>query len=400
MKAWTIAVKDLVVHTRDRTAFVTLLLVPMVMIIVLGSVFTWNATSFQAHAVVVDLDGSDLSRQLTQQVFVSPRVRDVLALTTTTSEAEARTLVEQGKTAAAVIIPSGFGAAAASGAPAHIQVLENPESLIQAGVVASIVQSYTTDLQARRVAVSVAIAVLGASGAVPPARMREAVQDVLEQAGTSQPQDLISVRTTALEGRKVVPALDYYAVGMSLMYLIFTANTGAWDMLEEKRQRTLARIMTTPTSRLTVMAGKFLGTLALTGLQFAIIILLTRLLYHVQWSTSLPALLLMAGASVLAAAGLSTVVAALVKSGDQQGALGPAVALIYSLLGGSMWPVYVMPAWLNTASHLTFTRWAIDGFTALMLGGGLSSVLLPAGVCLGMAVVFVAVSAVALGRNA
>jgi len=184
------------------------------------------------------------------------------------------------------------------------------------------------------------------------------------------------------------------------MYLIFTANEGAWDMLEERRQRTLARIMTTPTSRLTVMAGKFLGTLAITALQFAIIILLTRLLYHVQWSTSLPALLLMAGASVLAAAGLSTVVAALVKSGDQQGALGPAVALIYSLLGGSMWPVYVMPAWLNTASRLTFTRWAIDGFTALMLGGGLSSVLLPAGVCLGMAVVFVAVSAVALGRNA
>jgi ABC-2 type transport system permease protein len=399
MKAWYIAVKDLVVHTRDRTAFVTLLLVPMVMIIVLGSVFNWNATSFQAHAVVVDLDGSNLSRQLTQQVLASPRVRDVLALTTTTSEAEARTLVEQGKTAAAIIIPKGFGAAAASGAPARIEVLENPESLIQAGVVASIVQAYTTDLQARRVAISVAISVLEESGAVPPARMGEAVRGVREQAGAGQPQDLIAVKTTALEGRKVVPALDYYAVGMSLMYLIFTANTGAWDMLEEKRQRTLARIMTTPTARLTVMAGKFLGTLALTALQFAIIILLTRLLYHVQWSSSLPALLLMAGASVLAAAGLSTMVAALVQSREQEGALGPAVALIYSLLGGSMWPVYVMPAWLDTASRLTFTRWAIDGFSALMLGGGVTSVLHPAGVCIGMAVLFLGVSAVALNRN-
>ena len=400
MKVWYIAVKDLAVRTRDRTAFVTLLLVPMVMIIVLGSVFNWNATSFQAHAVVVDLDDSALSRQLTQQVFASAGARDVLALTTASSEQDARTLVEQGRTAAAVIIPSGFGASVTSGAAAHIEVLQNPESLIQAGVVANIVQAYTTELQTRRVAISVATSVLGESGAVPAGRMGEAVQDTLEQAGSGRSQDLIAVKTTALEGRKVVPALDYYAVGMSLMYLIFTANEGAWDMLEERRQRTLARIMTTPTSRLTVMAGKFLGTLAITALQFAIIILLTRLLYHVQWSTSLPALLLMAGASVLAAAGLSTVVAALVKSADQQGALGPAVALIYSLLGGSMWPVYVMPAWLNTASHLTFTRWAIDGFTALMLGGGLSSVLLPAGVCFGMAVVFVAVSAVALGRNA
>ncbi|HOV50318.1 MAG TPA: ABC transporter permease [Candidatus Cryosericum sp.] len=399
MKAWYIAVKDLVVHTRDRTAFVTLLLVPMVMIIVLGSVFNWNATSFQAHAVVVDLDGSNLSRQLTQQVLASPRVRDVLALTTTTSEAEARTLVEQGKTAAAIIIPKGFGGGAASGAPARIEVLENPESLIQAGVVASIVQAYTTDLQAQRVAISVATSVLEESGAVPPARMGEAVRGVREQADAGQPQDLIAVKTTALEGRKVVPALDYYAVGMSLMYLIFTANTGAWNMLEEKRQRTLARIMTTPTARLTVMAGKSLGTLALTALQFAIIILLTRLLYHVQWSSSLPALLLMAGASVLAAAGLSTMVAALVQSREQEGALGPAVALIYSLLGGSMWPVYVMPAWLDAASRLTFTRWAIDGFSALMLGGGVSSVLRPAGVCLGMAVLFLGVSAVALNRN-
>jgi ABC-2 type transport system permease protein len=92
-------------------------------------------------------------------------------------------------------------------------------------------------------------------------------------------------------------------------------------------------------------------------------------------------------------------VAALVQSREQEGALGPAVALIYSLLGGSMWPVYVMPAWLDTASRLTFTRWAIDGFSALMLGGGVSSVLRPAGVCLGMALVFLGVSGVALNRN-
>jgi ABC-type multidrug transport system permease subunit len=65
-----------------------------------------------------------------------------------------------------------------------------------------------------------------------------------------------------------------------------------------------------------------------------------------------------------------------------------------------MWPVYNMPAWMNSVSRLTFTRWSVEGFTSLMVnGGGVSSIIRPVGVCLAMAAVFLLISVTVLNRN-
>jgi ABC-2 type transport system permease protein len=126
----------------------------------------------------------------------------------------------------------------------------------------------------------------------------------------------------------------------------------------------------------------------------------TRLLYRVNWGPSPAAVIILSFATVLAGAGLSTLLAALVRTPEQAGEIGPAVALIYSLLGGSMWPIYNMPSWMSTLSRLTFTRWSIDGFTSLMVNGsGVLSVLQPILVCLGMAAAFLLLSTLLLSRS-
>ena len=281
-----------------------------------------------------------------------------------------------------------------------IIVLGNPDTPTQAGVIRNIVESFTAEVQRRQLAASIAVLTLQQSGAVPPQRTQEAVQSVMDEVGTSQQTGTVSMKTTTEEGIKIPRALDYYAVGMALLYLIFTANTGTEGMLEEQRQHTLSRVLTTPTSRIQVLLGKLVGIFVIAALQFTMIIVLTRLLYRVNWGASVPAVIVMAAASVLAGAGLSTLVAALARTPEQAGSIGPAVALIYSLLGGTMWPVYNMPAWMNSVSRLTFTRWSVEGFTSLMVnGGGVSSILRPVGVCLGMAAAFLFISVTVLNRN-
>ena len=400
MKFWHIAVKDLKIRVRDKSAFVVLLILPMAMIIILGTVFNWSSSSFTANVTLVDLDRGDMARRLTQDVFASRQLKDLLVVTSVATEAEARTLVEQGKTGAAVIIPAGFSNGVAAGTRVAITVLGNPETATQAGVIRNVVESFTAEVQRRQLAASIAVQTLQRSGAVPPQAMQEAVQSVMDEVGTSQQTGTVSLKTTTQEGLRVPPALDYYAVGMALLYLIFTANTGTEGMLEEKRQHTLSRTLTTPTSRTQILLGKLVGIFVIAALQFALIIVLTRVLYNVNWGESVPAVIVMAVATVLAGAGLSTLVAAFARTPEQAGEVGPAVALIYSLLGGSMWSVYNMPAWMNSLSRLTFTRWSIEGFTSLMVkGGGVASILRPVGVCLAMAAVFLFISVTVLNRD-
>lgn len=400
MKFWHIAVKDLRIRVRDRSAFVVLLIIPLFMIVVLGTVFNWTGSSFTANIAVVDLDHGDMAQHLTQDVFKSESLKDLLVVTTVATEAEARRLVEHNETGAAVIIPAGFTEEVKAGRKASVIVLGNPEATTQAGIAHAIVESFTAEVQQRQLAASVAIDTLRRNATLSPRQMQEVVQEVLQQVNASERRRLVSVQTTALEGIRVPSALDYYAVGMALLYLVFTANTGTEAMLEEKRQHTLQRVSVTPTSRFHIILGKLIGIFLLSGLQFAVIMAFTRFVYGVRWGSSIPAVLAMAASTVLAGAGLSTFVAALARTPEQAGSVGPAVAMVYSLLGGSMWPVYNMPGWMTSLSRLTFTRWSIEGFTHLMVyGGGLSSVLRPVTVCLVMAAAFLFVSAAIFSRD-
>jgi len=36
--------------------------------------------------------------------------------------------------------------------------------------------------------------------------------------------------------------------------------------------------------------------------------------------------------------------------------------MILGFVGGSMWPIFIFPNWLNAISKFTPNRWAIDGF--------------------------------------
>lgn len=400
MKFWHIAVKDLTLRVRDRSALVVLLILPLAMIVILGTVFNWAGTAFKANVVVVDLDQGSVARRLVDDVFAGQQLKDLLVVTTVPTEAEARALVEQGKTGAAVIIPAGFTTHVTAGTKAAVTVLGNPEAATQAGIIRNIVESFTAEVQRRQLAAKVAVTRLQEPGTVPARLVQEAAQAVLEQVGSAQRQDLVAVATTTQEGIKVPKALDYYAVGMALVFLIFTANTGTEAMLEEKRQYTLQRVSVTPTSHLQILSGKLVGIFVVSALQFALIIVLTRLLYHVSWGASIPAVIAMAAATVLAGAGLSTLVAALAGTPEQAGSIGPAVAMVYSLLGGSMWPVYNMPGWMTSLSRLTFTRWSIEGFTTLMVyGGGIASIVRPIAVCCGMAAAFLLISVALLSRS-
>ncbi|MCX6085045.1 MAG: ABC transporter permease, partial [Caldiserica bacterium] len=200
MKFWHIAIKDLKVRVRDKSAFVVLLIIPMVMIIILGTVFNWAGSSFTANLTLVDLDRGDMAKRLTQDVFASPQLKDLLIVTSVSTEAEARTLVEQGKTGAAVIIPAGFSAGVAAGTRVAITVLGNPETATQAGVIRNVVESFTAEVQRRQLAASIAIQTLQQSGAVPQERMREAVQSVMDEVGTSRQTGTVFVKTTTQEG--------------------------------------------------------------------------------------------------------------------------------------------------------------------------------------------------------
>jgi ABC-2 type transport system permease protein len=92
----------------------------------------------------------------------------------------------------------------------------------------------------------------------------------------------------------------------------------------------------------------------------------------------------MAVAVAMAATSLSILMAAFVKTEAQLSGASLLVVLAMSSLGGSWWPLEIVPDFMRTLAHIvTINAWAMDGFKdVIWYGRGVSDILPEAGVLL------------------
>lgn len=371
LKSLVIAAKDLRIRLRDRRAAVVLLAMPMVLIFILGLVFNplWQGTAeIQAiPLVVVDNDHGEIARLLVDEVLRTGIVGRLLRVDRAGRADAARALVVGGRRTAALIIPEGFSQAVMTGRPTRLTLYTDPAQSIRAGIVRSIVNRLTAEIVRRQVAITVAAETLITEQVMTPRQVFAAIPGWLKDIEKFVGREAVAIAEERGTGPRIPAAMDYYAVAMGVVYILFGVSMASQSILVERREGTLARLRTTPTASADIVAGKLLATF-LTGLaQFTLLVIFTRVLYGVRWGSPL-LLLVMITATALAAAGLGTLVAALARSPEAAEAVAPALILPMSFLGGSMYPIYVMPPWLDAVSRLTFNRWALDGFLAVMGG--------------------------------
>jgi ABC-2 type transport system permease protein len=325
----------------------------------------WTSKPFIIDVGIIDKDNDEISKILINDVFSSENLKDMLNLTYLNSDEEAKEEINSGKLAAVVILRSGFSDAVIKGENASIVVLGDPEQSIKSGVIKNIVDYFTIEVLRRRTIIETVSDILAPYSSINPQEIQRLIPQWLKEI--EDKEDIVIVNpTTASKNIKSIPPMDYYAVGMGVMYLLFATNAGAETIFEERRLKTYDRLKTTPVSDKNLFVGKILGIFFVALFQFLLIFLFTTLVYRVNWGSSITGLIALAFSSVLAFSGFSTLFASIAKSEQQIGNLGPALAMIFGFLGGGMWPVFTFPSWMNLVSRFTPNRWAIDGFLKLM----------------------------------
>ncbi|MDI3317269.1 MAG: ABC transporter permease [Bacillota bacterium] len=189
----------------------------------------------------------------------------------------------------------------------------------------------------------------------------------------------------------VLPALDYYAIGMGVFFLLFAANSAASEWLVERKKGIYARVRTAGVGRSAYFLARFAGA-ALVGVVFMVIQAAgTRLLFGVHWGDPLAwAALTVAGAAM--AAGLATVIMVLSRDETSMGFVGAAFFNVIGFLGGSMMPAYVFPGWLDRISGWLPNRWLLDAYGRLHRGSGFAAIWPEAGWLVAAAVGLLAVA--------
>ena len=189
------------------------------------------------------------------------------------------------------------------------------------------------------------------------------------------------VQSPTLE-RSLPSGTNYFSfalVGIAFFdYLSVALSTFDGSLQEARQNGTLENLLVTQTSLPVILAGSSLYPFALMSLRTAIYIGWGAALFGfpLQGANWMGALLVL-GASVLAFSGLGVLSASYLLVFKRGNPVNWAILGLSSVLGGMMYPISVLPVWLQRVARLIPVTYSLEGMRAAILGHASTRELLP-----------------------
>ena len=242
---------------------------------------------------------------------------------------ELRKAVRRGFVVAGVIVPSGFDAGARDGS-GDVVFVADPARSAPVGIRSTVNAALQKD--ARRSAVSA---------------------------------DAETVATS----RSVPGGFSYPAAANLVLFMFITAMAGSAMLIEQRVLGITRRMLGTPTSVATIVAGQAGSRFVIALLQGLLILLVGTLAFGVRYGDLFAATVLVVVFS-LVATGVSTFAGSVFRTAEQARAFAPPLGIALGMLGGCMWPLEVVGSTMKTIGHLVPHAWAMDAFVTLVAKGG------------------------------
>jgi ABC-2 type transport system permease protein len=359
---WELARKDMQLFLADRRGVLLCFAVPILLGSVFGSIFQRPASGSFARLplqLVVE-DDSPVTRRIVEGLQTSERLE-----IRRTDRAGALKRLGSDNGGVVLILPAGFGRLTDLHRPPgeplpRIELLHHPASTVQS----SLAEGLFTEI-ALREAAGVILAPLLPSG------RKESWQRPFR------------VERTSLSGPMPDSIICYSHsfCGMSLQYLLFWGMDSGLLLLRERRQGIWRRLRTAPVSLGVLLGGKVLATTLVALLQIVFTFTFARLVFGVTVNGSLIGFGLMALTAALLSAATGLLVAGLGGNEGRARSIAILMILTLSMLGGLWLPSFLLPTWVQQASILFPTTWAVRGLEGVTWQGmGVG----PASLCAGM----------------
>ena len=339
---------------RDRTSTFFVFVLPIVLIVVLGTVFGGRVAPRMG---IVAVESGALGAELVDAIR-NGAVK--LELKEPATVAELTAGVEEGTLEIGVIIPPGYDATVRGGGVAEVVILGQPQSAVSA----------------LREAVSQAVAAQAA--VVQAARLtasREGIPFDAALAMARSVQGEMAGVTVAVEriGEGMFPAgTGAFAPGAQsqlVLFMFLTSMTAATQLILTRQLGVSRRMLASPVRVRTILVGETLGRFGVAMLQGLFIVILSAIVFGVSWGDPLAAGTIVV-LFALVGTGAAMVVGVFSNNPDQAGALGVMAGMLLGALGGAMVPLEIFPEPAHTLAYLTPQAWAIQGLREVALRGG------------------------------
>lgn len=385
-KLWASAYKEFLLLTRDIGGIAILFIMPLVLIVTITLI---QDSSFKTienidiPILVVDNDQGDVSKTILDGLKES----DAFEIHSKTSEDEAKDLVFKGKYQMAIVIPKELSE------ELQAQVDQNVE-----GIMAKFsMDSDSTDTTPKKLIeikevrlyfdpatqITFKTSVKNGIDKMISKIETESIYKAFQEQISDDPEEVIFDTKSLISFKEVLPEKDekemipnsvqHNVPAWSLFAIFFIIVPLSINLVKEKNQGTFVRLRTNPVSYATVLGGKTLVYLLVCLIQFMLMLMIGVFLFPkiglptLDVSGRLPLLFVVALFAGLGAIGLGLLLGTIAKTQEQSAPFGATFVVILAALGGVWVPVFVMPKFMQTLSHISPMNWGLNAFYDVFL---------------------------------
>ena len=168
-----------------------------------------------------------------------------------------------------------------------------------------------------------------------------------------------------------VTYLQFITPGILTQSVVFVAIFYGLYIIMDRDAGILQKLLVTPTPRLALVWGKMLSA-SVRGFSQAIVIFIFAAVLGINLHFSLITLLGVAAIIVLGAGfftGFSMIIASIVKTRERFMGVGQVITLPLFFASNAIYPISIMPGWLQVVATFNPLSYMVDGLRALLITG-------------------------------
>jgi ABC-2 type transport system permease protein len=332
IKAYFQLVKaQLLLFARNKNSFIWSLLLPVFMMIALGTLVGGNSNQFSIQVSIIDHDNSIMSKKLSESLTKAPGVTTVAL-----SEKAAITSLKQNDLQMVIIIPKGFEAKLnKQKSKATVTVYQDKGNLSTSQLSSAIVSGTVDQINKQLVHFQPKI--------------------VIDDKGISTHQ---------------LQYMDFLVPGiLSLLIMSNNLNGVAAQIASWRERSILRRMQGTPLSSATFIAGQMTARILINLVQAVVVILIATFIFGVNVYGSWGTLLFFVLLGTLTFMSIGFTIASLAKTPESASPIAGLISFPMMFIGGIFFPIRQLPDFLQIVVQAIPIGHLTDALRGIMNNG-------------------------------
>ncbi|GAA0080884.1 ABC transporter permease [Clostridium sporogenes] len=345
MKILNILKKEILQNLRDKKSMLLMTLFPMLLITILGTVFSGNFAS------TINIPEINVMYSINKDVKIDKNFKDFtkeiektmkVNFKETKDEKDALEKISNGKTDVYIKIPNDK----------KIYIYENNLRAFNSQLVSTLLDAFVDKV------------------------------NMTKEVASKNPMALSKIKvntspnfvnTKTIDGKYSPRGIDYYAVTMLTMTILYGTAVGAMSIASEIKRRTYKRLICSNTSPLKILFSKILASFLVIAFQSFLIYLFSKYILGTNWGNNKLALVSVVASLIFMAVSAGVCIANTIKNEGVMSIIIYMFVPILTFLGGGYVPLEPIGSkMLNSVSNISPLKWSNDAIFKIIFGNNLS----------------------------